>query len=94
MYKSWLKKGIIPIKDLFNEDSSLLSLTNLKANFDLEVPLSVDYGLLNAIPASWEENILKKDVSRVAPSEVVPSPLLPSTKIAYSTILVNSCTNS
>ena len=94
MCKSWLKKGIIHIKDLLNEDSNLLSLTDLKARFDLEVPFSVYYGLLNAIPASWEENSQKKDVSRVAPSEVVPSPLLPSTKVAYLTILGNSCTNS
>ena len=77
MYKSWHKKGIIHIKDLFNEDSNLLSQTNFKAKFDLEVPFTVYYGLLNAIPASWKENIQNSDVSRVTPSEVVPSLLLP-----------------
>jgi len=90
MYKAWLKKGIIHIKDLFNEVSNFLSLTDLKAKFHLEIPYTVYYGLLNAIPASWKENIQNTDVSRVAPSEVVPSLLLPSTKIAYSTILGKS----
>ena len=42
------------------------------------------------MPASWKENIQNTDVSRVAPSAVVPSLLLPSTKIAYSTILGKS----
>ena len=87
MYKAWLKKGIIHIKDLINEDSNFLSLTDLKAKFNLEVPFTVYYGLVNAIPASWKENIQNTDV---APSEVVPSLLLPSTKIAYSTILGKS----
>jgi len=54
MYKAWLKKGIIHIKDLFNEDSNFLSLTDFKAKFDLEVPFTVYYGPLNAIPASWK----------------------------------------
>ena len=87
MYKAWLKKGIIHIKDLINEDSNFLSLTDLKAKFNLEVPFTVCYGLVNAIPASWKQNIQNTDV---APSEVVPSLLLPSTKIAYSTILGKS----
>ena len=87
MYKAWLKKGIIHIKDSINEDSNFLSLTDLKAKFNLEVPFTVYYGLLNAIPASWNENIQNMDV---APLEVVPSLLLPSTKIAYSTILGKS----
>jgi len=80
MYKAWLKKGIIHIKDLFNEDSNFLSLTDLKSKINLEVPFTVYYGLLNAIPASWKENIQNTDV---APAEVVPSFLVPSTKIAY-----------
>ena len=80
MYKAWLKKGIIHIKDLINEDSKFLSLTDLKAKFNLEVPFTVYYGLVKAILARWKENIQNTDV---APSEVVPSLLLPSTKIAY-----------
>ena len=87
MYKAWLKKGIIHIKDLINGYSNFLSLTDLKAKINLEVPFTVYYGLFNAIPARWKENIQNTDV---APSEVVPSLLLPSTKIAYSTILGKS----
>ena len=34
MYKAWLKKEIIHIKDLINEDLKFLSLTDLKAKFN------------------------------------------------------------
>ena len=52
-------------------------LTDLKAKLNLEVPFTVYYGLLNAIPANWKENIQNMDVSKVASSEVVPPLLLP-----------------
>ena len=55
--------------------------------WNFTVPFTVYYGLVKAIPARWKENIQNTDV---APSEVVPSLLLPSTKIAYSTILGKS----
>ena len=55
--QSCIINGIIHIKDLLNEDSKFLSLADLKAKFNLDVPFTTYYGLLNAIPANWEKSI-------------------------------------
>ena len=52
-YNSWVNKGIICIKDLLAEDLNFLSLTDLKAKLNLEVPFITFYGILQAIP-KWK----------------------------------------
>ena len=88
LYNSWLINGIIYIKDLL--DLNFLSLADLKAKFNLDVPFTTYYGLLNAIPANWKKSIKNTDVPRGAPYEEALFARLPSTKTAYSTILSNS----
>ena len=83
-YKSWVNKGIICIKDLLAEDLNFLSLTELKAKLNLEVPFTTFYGILQAIPKIWKVKL------RNTVSSKVQSLSLPSTKIAYSILLSKS----
>ena len=86
LYNSWLINGIMYIKDLLAEDKNFLSLADLKAKFNLNVPLTTYYGVLNAIPANWKKSIQNTDVQRGLGLVA----RLPSTKTAYSIILSNS----
>ena len=79
-YNSWVNKGIICIKDLLAEDLNFLSLTELKAKLNLEVPFTTFYG----IPKIWKVKL------RNTVSSKVQSLSLPSTKIAYSILLSKS----
>ena len=83
-YNSWVNKGIICIKDLLAEDLNFLSLTELKAKLNLEVPFTTFYGILQAIPKIWKVKL------RNTVSSKVQSLSLPSTKIAYSILLSKS----
>ena len=83
-YNSWVNKGIICTKDLLAEDLNFLSLTDLKAKLYLEVPFTTFYGILQAILKYWKVKF------RNTVSSKVQSLSLPSTKIAYSTLLSKS----
>ena len=80
----WVNKGIICIKDLLAEDLNCLSLTDIKAKLNLEVPFTTFFGILQAIPKKW------KVTFRNTVSSKVQSLSLPSTEIAYSTLLSKS----
>ena len=80
LYNSWLTNGIMYIKDLLAEDKNFLSLAGLKAKFNLNVPFTTYYGVLNAIPANWKKSIQNTDVQRGLPYEEELFARLPSTK--------------
>ena len=53
--KQWHRSGITYIKDLLNEDLSFLSYDVFQQTFHLKVPFTAYYGLINAIPPSWNQ---------------------------------------
>ena len=90
LYNSWLINGVMYIKDLLAEDKNFLSLADLKAKFNLNVPFTTYYGVLNAIPANWKKIIQNTDVQRGLSYEEELFARLPSTKTAYLIMLSNS----
>ena len=83
-YSSWFTNGIIRIKDLLDEGLKFLTLADLEAKFNLEVPFITFLGILNAIPKKWKINFCN------AVSLKLQSLSFPSTKSAYLTLLCTS----
>ena len=53
-YKKWYDAGIIKISDLLNQNQDFLKLHELAIKFNLKVPFTTYYGLVNAIPKNWK----------------------------------------
>ena len=62
-YSSWFNKGIINICSLMTENNQFLSLPELRQKFSLEIPFTLYYGLVSAIPKEWKLS-LKDALSR------------------------------
>ena len=63
-YSSWFNKGIISIRSLMTENNQFLSLPELRQKFTLEIPFTLYYGLVSAIPKEWKssfKNALLRD---------------------------------
>ena len=56
-YGKWFKNQIIYIKDLLNVDRTFLSLNELKHRFNIEIPFTLFYGLISAIPVEWKKSL-------------------------------------
>ena len=52
-YSSWFNKGTINIPSLMTENNQFLSLPELSQKFNLEIPFTLYYGLVSAIPKEW-----------------------------------------
>ena len=56
-YSSWFNKGIISIRSLMTENNQFLSLPELRQKFTLEIPFTLYYGLVSAIPKEWKSSL-------------------------------------
>ena len=62
-YSSWFKKGIINICSMKTENNQFLALPELRQKFNLDIPFTLYYGLVSAIPKEWKSS-LKDALSR------------------------------
>ena len=53
-YSSWFNKGIISLRSLMTENNQFLSLPELRQKLTLEIPYTLNYGLVSTIPKEWE----------------------------------------
>ena len=58
-YSSWFNKNIIQIRSLMTEYNQFLSLSELRQKFNLEIPFTLYYGLVSAIPKEWKSSLKK-----------------------------------
>ena len=86
-YNSWLKKGIIHINDLLNENHNFLSFDDLNEKFNLTTPFTAYYGVIKAIQAKRKiiTNISSCNADAAATSSPIQTIL--TTRAAYSFFL-------
>ena len=58
-YKTWFEKGIIRIKDLFNQNGALHTVEYFQQKVDRNINFLDVYGLVWAIPYHWQQQTLK-----------------------------------
>ena len=87
-YSSWFKKGIINICSMMTENNQFLPLPELRQKFNLEIPFTLYYGLVSAIPKEWKSS-LKGALSRYNDIvEKATCPIKPlTTRATYSAFL-------
>ena len=56
-YKNWYDAGITKISDLLNQNQDFLKWHELAITFNLKVPFTTYFGLLNAIPKNWKAKL-------------------------------------
>ena len=56
-YHKWYDAGIIKISDMLNQSNDFLKWHEFAVKFNLNVPFTKHYGLVNAIPKVWKANI-------------------------------------
>ena len=56
-YSSWFNKGIISICSLMTQNNQFLSLPELRQKFTFEIPFTLYYGLVSAIPKEWKSSL-------------------------------------
>ena len=84
-FKPLFEAKIIRIKQFLKEDNTFFSLDELIRKVNISIPFTLYYGLVAAIPTEWK-NILNQNNSHLNP----PLEDLPSTRVAYSTLLTNN----
>ena len=52
--QNWYDTGITKISDILNQNQDFLKWHELAIKFNLKVPFTVYYGLINAIPRNWK----------------------------------------
>ena len=93
-YSSWFNKGIISICILMTENNQFLSLPELRQKFTLEIPFTLYYGLVSAIPKEWKsslKNALLRDNDTV--ENATCSIKLLTTRATYSAFLSKMATS-
>jgi len=56
-YKNWYDAGITKISDLPNQNQDFLEWHELAITFNIKVPFTTYFGLVNAIPQNWKANL-------------------------------------
>ena len=56
-YKNWYDAGITKISDLLNQNQDFLKWHEITITFNLKVPFTTYFGLLNAIPKNWKAKL-------------------------------------
>ena len=56
-YQDWYVKGVLYVKDLFDEQGEPLSLDRFQEKFNLNINFLQYYGLLDALPRTWKQKI-------------------------------------
>ena len=47
------EKGIFKVRHLVKDDGTLVTLEELERKFEIKIPFTVYYGLINTIPNGW-----------------------------------------
>ena len=92
-YSSWFNKDIISIRSLMTEYNQFLSLSELRQKFNLEIPFTLYYGLVSAIPKEWKsslKNALPRGNDIVEKAICSTKPL--TTRATYSAFLSKMAT--
>ncbi|KAL9977401.1 hypothetical protein ACROYT_G014797 [Oculina patagonica] len=84
--KTMFKAQIIRVKHFLKENQNFLSLDELSRKFNINIPFTVYYGIISAIPTKWKK-LLRNEFNLL--QTVIPSQDLPSTRTAYSALLIN-----
>ena len=67
-YKSWYDKGIVCIKDFYDNNNQALSFTCFKSKFNLQMcPFTKYFGIISAIPKQWKRVLNYPIVDPVEP---------------------------
>ena len=53
----WYQNGIVCLRELLDVDFTFLSLEKFQQKFQLQVPFTTYYGLINSIPSSWRREL-------------------------------------
>ena len=53
-YQTWYDAGITKISDILNQNQKFLKWHEFVTKFNLNVPFTTYYGLVNAIPKDWK----------------------------------------
>ena len=56
-YQTWYDAGITKISDILNQNQDFLKWHEFAIKFNLNVPFTTYYGLVNAIPKKWKANL-------------------------------------
>ena len=56
-YQTWYDTGITKISDILNQNQDFLKWHEFAIKFNLNVPFTTHYGLVNAIPKQWKANL-------------------------------------
>ena len=56
-YQTWYDAGITKISDILNQNQDFLKWHEFAIKFNLNVPFTTYYGLVNAIPKIWKANL-------------------------------------
>ena len=56
-YQIWYDAGVIKISDILNQNQDFLKWHEVAIKFNLNVPFTTYYGLVNAIPQKWKANL-------------------------------------
>jgi len=63
-YQNWYDAGITKISDILNQNQDFLKWYEPEIKFNLKVPFTIYYGLVNAIPKNWKA-YLKNHIQNV-----------------------------
>ena len=86
-YRNWFAQGIVYLHHLQNEHGLFYNLTEFKIKYNLNVPFTDYYGLLDAIPRAWKNELKLCNHTDIVNEN---SETLLSTASIYSTFLQNS----
>ena len=81
----YLRQRLHALNNFLKKDNTFLSLDELIRKVKISIPFTLYYGLVAVIPTEWKNILNKKNSHLNAPLED-----LPSTRVAYSTLLTNN----
>lgn len=64
-FSHWAKSGIFFINDLIKEDGSLLSLTDLKNNYNININFLDYYSIMLLIPQEWKSILRDNQIEKL-----------------------------
>lgn len=85
-FRNWFSKEIVHLHHLLNEHGKFYTLDEFKTKYNLEVPFTIFYGLIEAIPNAWKSKL--KQCRQIESVKQIDKKIL-STSSIYSTILNN-----
>ena len=83
-YQTWYDAGITKISDILNQNQKFLKWHEFVTKFNLNVPFTTYYGLVNAIPKDWKA-ILTNPIPNVTHANTTVNSL--RTSSIYSSLL-------